>query len=205
MRRSYRKRLRILIVGSLSVFAATLFPVRQAASQEGWCSLQVLHDEIVRAISDARELADQPPYLLITKVDLTLKGTKKFGGEGGFSIPVFGAAIPLGVKGATSANEVLKMALAPAESIVVGGGAPEIDLSGLIAGVKEAFRAKKGKNPMFIIQNMQYETSWTLQYQANGGIKLVIANAEVSISDEKQQMIRFTLCETKNLRDCAAQ
>lgn len=201
----YRQFLRILMVGSLSVFATTLFPLRQAASQEGWFSLEALQTEIVQAISDARKLADQPPYFLVKKVELKLNGTKSSDAGGGFSIPVFAASIDLGVKQATSANDVFELALAPSESIVVGGDAPKIDLAGLIAEIKRAFRTEKGKKPMFIIESMKYEKSWTLQFKGDGGIKFVIASADVSISTEKQQMVRFTLCETKNLRDCAAQ
>lgn len=205
MRCLYRKCLRILLLGSLSVFATMLFFPPQAASQQGWYSLQALQDEIVQAISDARKLADHPPYFLIKKVELKLKGTKSSDAGGGFSIPVFGASIALGMKKATSANEVLEIALVPSESIVVGGGAPKIDLAGLIADLKKAFRREKGTKPMFIIGAMNYEKSWTLQYKGDGGIKLVIASAEVSISDEKQQVVCFTLCETENLRDCAAE
>ncbi|UCF91498.1 MAG: hypothetical protein JSW39_25030 [Desulfobacterales bacterium] len=205
MRCFYSKCFRILMAGSLSVFALTSISLREAASQEGWYSLQALQAEIDRAISDARELADQPPYFLVKKVELELKGTKSVDPAGGFSIPVFGASIDLGVKTTTSANEVLEIALVPSDSTVVGGDAPKIDLAGLIADLKNAFRREKGKKPLFIIATVKYEKSWALQLTGNGGIKLVIASAKLSISDEKRQLVRFTLCETVNLRDCAAE
>jgi hypothetical protein len=198
-----RELARVLSIGVLTLLATSMLFLREAACEESWYSLRDLESEIIQAISDARALAGQPPHFIVKKVELKLQGSKLTEAQGGFSIPVFGASVDLGLAGTTSASEVLELALVPSESIVVGGNRPEINLAELIAEVKKAFVSEKETKPLFIIETLKYEISWALQQTGEGGINLVIANAGLAISDEKRQQISFTLCETHNLRDCA--
>ena len=205
LKRSMSGRGLIVALARLVLLAVVaLAPHRGAWAQEDWYSVKDLKDAIVEAISDARKLADQAPYFLVKKVELELKGTISGGVGAGFSIPIFGASIDLGAEAASSAQETLALVLVPAETVVVGGEAPEINLAAVIADLKQAFRTKKDESPEFIVASVNYEKVWTLQFSVEGRIDFVIASAKVSISKEKQQRIKFTLCETVNLRDCAA-
>jgi hypothetical protein len=184
-----------LLISTCIIFAGPI----SSHSQENMFPLKDLKMTIQEAISDARALSDTEPYFLIKMVELELRGTSS--GEGGFSIPVFGSAVNLGLEGDISSSDKLELALIPTQSIVVGGE-KKIDLAGLLSELKSAFKRDKENETGFNILSAKYTKIWTLQYNAGGNINFIIAKGDVKISREKQQKIIFTLCETLNHVDC---
>ena len=173
-------------------------------SEEEHFSLRALKAEIINAITDARQLADQEPFFLVKKVKLELSGKTATVGEGGFSIPVFGPTIDMGAETGYSSEEKLAIEMKPANQIVVGGE-KKINITSLLKDIKETFHREKDASPDFLLTEVVYEKTWALQRSADGKINFVIAKAGGSISEEKKQKIIFTLCETLNFIDCVGQ
>jgi hypothetical protein len=182
--------------------------------QEDKLPLDELKESILEAISDARALSDTEPYFLIKKIELELQGTSSLKGGGGFSVPVFGVSVDLGVQGGYSSNNKLVAELLPPAGgvpkpknlFVVGGeiavGEKRINLSDLLSDLKKTFEREIENQPGFYVTSFVYEKTWTLQHNAESGIDFVIASGSIKISKEKQQKIKFTLCETLNFVDC---
>jgi hypothetical protein len=186
----------------LCLLMALFFSIPPIVSaQDQYLSLKELTGAIHEAITNAGELSDQEPYFLVQKVKLELRGKQDTEGEAGFSIPIFSAAVDLGTEFEESFEEKLAIEMQPASTMVVGGET-NIDLTGLITDLKEAFARKKEEQPHFVVNSVVYEQTWALQRSAEGGINFVIAKAGTAISEEKRQKITFFLCETYNFIDC---
>lgn len=162
-----------------------------------------LRQAISIAISDVRKLTPKPPHFLIKSIELELKGTSSNEVEGGFSIEIFGYGVDLGESVSETAQDKLALTLTPARALVVGGE-PRVDLKSLVKNIRATFKKVKGETDL-IVGKVSYERTWTLQFDAKGKVNFVIAHAGAGISNARQQKITFTLCETRDLRTCAAQ
>jgi len=162
-----------------------------------------LRQAISIAISDVRKLTPKPPHFLIKSIELELKGTSSNEVEGGFSIEIFGYGVDLGESVSETAQDKLALTLTPARALVVGGE-PRVDLKSLVKNIRATFKKVKGETDL-IVGKVSYERTWTLQFDAKGKVNFVIAHAGAGISNARQQKITCTLCETRDLRTCAAQ
>lgn len=163
-----------------------------------YLELKDLKIALERAIREAKRVSTEPPYFLIKKIELELQGDRTAGAEGSLSIPVFGVGVDLGAKGTYSAQHKLKLELVPPENEVVGG-APTIELAPLIRTLKDTFKASAGG---LVPTAIEYTYKWTLQLDGSGKINVVVAKAEVKVSDERSQEITFHLCQTRNRSEC---
>jgi hypothetical protein len=184
-------------------FVACSGPAFTQTSPAAFVELRDFKLEIERAIQEAKRVSPEPPFFIIQKIVLQLKGEKKqnIDGSVNFSLPVFRYGVDLGAHGTANTLQELELELVPAESQIVGG-AHLIDLTELTRTLKETFRADSNTKGALAAAAIKYTNSWTLQLGADGKINVVVAKAGVSISEDKTQRVTFHLCQTLNRSDC---
>jgi hypothetical protein len=188
---------------ALLILVAWGGPASTESSPGAFVELRDFKIEIERAIQEAKRVSPEPPFFIIRKVGLQLKGERKQNADGSvsFNLPVFRYGVDLGAHGTTITLQELELELVPAESQIVGG-AHLIDLTELTRTLKETFRADSNTKGALAAAAIKYTNSWTLQLGADGKINVVVAKAGVSISEDKTQRVAFHLCQTLNRSDC---
>jgi hypothetical protein len=180
------------------VLGCTTATVAETPSKD-FLGLGDLTREIVQAISEAKLVSDQPPYFIIKKVNLKLKGELRTAADGSveFTVPIFGAGADLSAKGVRTVSSTTELDLVPKEMTPVGG-TRFADFIALIRVLKQTFNS----NALLNAGNVTFSESWALQLDANGKVNLVVAKAGAEISSENSEEITFVLCQTLNRSDC---
>jgi len=161
---------------------------------------------ISNALSQAANLNAAEPYFLVKQVTLDLSVLKKTDAHGASQlvIPVFRTSIAnLGAKIQELALQRIQIEMKPAKQAIVGG-ARDLQFGKLLQLIKDAFKQEKGDSSDLIISKLTYVVSFQLQREVDGGIDFLIVSAGAASSETQHQMVTFLLCETRNLRDCAA-
>jgi hypothetical protein len=185
---------RVLCVACL----ATLPPTQMAAQQPDFVGLDAVLLELEQDIQQAK-LSDQPPFFIVEKVELTLKGERKVAvdGSASFSIPVFKVGADLSAKGGTTVNDEMKLTLVPRDRAVVGGTHP-VNFTTLITQLKASLQ----KSTALDATRIEYSERWALERSGDGKVNIVVAKLGTEISQQNSQQIVFILCQTRNRADC---
>ncbi len=185
--------------------------VRAAPIPKDFMSVGEIRRSIQIAIRDSVRENTQPPFFLITKVELTLRGEVEGGASGGFRIPVFGAEVDLGASLENFGYAELALSLVPSQSVVTGV-VPKLDLASIVSAVKQAFSDEiRGDNteqdedaslPLLTTPGFRYTYQWALKEKVDGSINLLVVNFGADIAHEHRQTIVFHLCRTENKLNC---
>jgi hypothetical protein len=167
----------------------------------GRVSLDELLSSLEKAAQDAGTLSRDPPWFIIKKIDLKLKGeTRQEGGVGaGFKIPIFEAGAELKGKVGQATAETLEVSLAPRQRTVVGGNVA-IDLKELLKTLKETF----SQHQSFSVLETKWTQLWTLQKTVDGKVDVVLFSANGNIDLGRSQEVTFILCQTRNQQECVS-
>ena len=114
----------------------------------GRVSVDELLSSLEKAVQDSGTLSQEPPWFIIQKIDIKLKGETRQEGTAGakFEVPIFRAGADLKGKVGQDTSETLEISLIPRQRTVVGGNVA-IDLKGLLKTLKETF----SQHPSFMV------------------------------------------------------
>jgi len=176
---------------------SSVSPVR--ADDATFVPLNRLVIELQRTIANAQLESETPPFFIIQKKHLKLKGDNEAAASGGvtFTVPILKHGVDGAVSAKSTTGTLLEIDLIPAEQIVVGGE-ERINFSELVKSLKATFGTING----LLASSIKYTETWVLQADAEGNVNFVIAKANAKMSLEYLQEISFDLCQTKDKQTC---
>ncbi len=185
-----------------------------------YLSIEDLKYAIQVAIAESIKHNDTEPYFLITKVDVTLKGSTDVNVEGGFKIPIFGASVGFGGEIGSVGSETVEFPLVPAQALPTRTP-PRISLSQVVASMKAAFQAKvagpdapglvdlgadsEDSLPVLTTPGFVYTSEWALKFEADGSFDVLFVTLGADAKTEYRQVLVFHLCRTENMHNCVPQ